>query len=62
MISKKMFVGAYYKEVQSEPRLCLKMFLLVMPTLGQKIKQVLRSRINMPAQVAAAVCSASIEV
>ena len=49
-----MFIGAYYKEVQSEPRLCLKMFLLVMPTLGQKIKQVRRSRMNIPAQVATA--------
>ena len=57
-----MFIGAYYKEVQSEPRLCLKMFLLVMPTLGQKIKQVRRSRMNIPAQVAAAVCSAPTEV
>ena len=57
-----MFIGAYYKEVQSEPRLCLKMFLLVMPTLGQKIKQVRRSRMNIPAQVATAVCSAPTEV
>ena len=35
------------KEIQSKPWLCLKMYSLVMPDVGKKIKQVLRSRINI---------------
>ena len=37
------------------------MLLLVMPTVGQKIKQILSSRINILSQVAAAIGSAPTE-